>query len=186
VGPWANSRAWRFDLWEPGAGVYNRRRKSLSDPEPVKTTIAIVLAALALSACMSAEKQEAEARGFTRSENLLDAAQRNAAIGCADQAQCDKAWALTKDYVAKHSSTSIVRADAVAIETDVPSRSGKAVYSATRVTKGSGATITLYAQCRGMYGPDRAQGSDYDDCVKQIGPTQNGFVPFLNQHLSGQ
>jgi hypothetical protein len=135
---------------------------------------------------MSAEKEETQARDFTRSENLLDAAQRNAAIACADQAQCDKAWSLTKDYVAKHSYTSIVRADAVAIETDVPGRSGKAVYSATRVAKGSGATITLYAQCRGMYGPDRAQGSDYDDCVKQIGPTQNGFVPFLRQHLSSQ
>jgi hypothetical protein len=152
----------------------------------VKTTIAVALVALALSGCMSAEKQEAEARDFTRSESLLDAAQRNAAIACTSQTQCDKAWALTKDYVAAHSSTSIVRADAVAIETDVPSRSGKAVYSATRVAKGSGATITLYAQCRGMYGPERAEGSDYDDCVKQIGPTQNGFVPYLNQHLSSQ
>jgi hypothetical protein len=152
----------------------------------VKTTIAIALAALALSGCMSAEKQEAQARDFTRSENLLDSAQRNAAVGCADQAQCDKAWSLTKDYVAAHSSTSIVRADAVAIETDVPNRSGHAVFSATRVAKGSGATITLYAQCRGMYGQDRAMGSDYDDCVKQIGPTQNGFVPYLQKHLSSQ
>jgi hypothetical protein len=116
----------------------------------VKTTIVIALAALALSGCMSAEKEQAQERDFTRSENLLDAAQRNAAIACADQAQCDKAWSLTKDYVAKHSYTSIVRADAVAIETDVPGRSGKAVYSATRVAKGSGATITLYAQCRDM------------------------------------
>ncbi|MFM0044449.1 hypothetical protein PQR05_29035 [Paraburkholderia sediminicola] len=152
----------------------------------MKTTIAIALAALALSGCMSAEKQEAQARDFTRSESLLDTAQRNASVACADQTQCDKAWSLTKDYVAAHSSTSIVRADAAAIETDVPSRSGKAVYSATRVAKGSGATITLYAQCRGMYGQDRAMGSDYDDCVEQIGPTQNGFVPFLNQHLSSQ
>jgi hypothetical protein len=168
------------------AGVYNRRRNSPLDLDPVKTTIAIALAAFALSGCMSAEKQADEARDFTHSENLLEAAQRNAAIACADQTQCDKAWALTKDYVATHSSTSIVRADAVAIETDVPSRSGKAVYSATRVARGSGATITLYAQCRGMYGPDRAEGSDYDDCVKQIGPTQNGFVPYLKQHLSSQ
>jgi hypothetical protein len=135
---------------------------------------------------MSAEKQADEARDFTRSERLLDTAQRNATIACTGQTQCDKAWALTKDYVAAHSSTSIVRADAVAIETDVPSRSGKAVYSATRVASGSGATITLYTQCRGMYGADRAEGSDYDDCVKQIGPTQNGFVPFLNQHLAAQ
>ncbi|WP_211617215.1 hypothetical protein [Paraburkholderia haematera] len=152
----------------------------------MKTTIAIALAALALSGCMSAEKEEAQARDFTRSENLLDAAQRNAAIACTDQAQCDKAWSLTKDYVAAHSYTSIVRADAAGIETDVPSRSGHAVYSATRVAKGGGATITLYAQCRGMYGQDRAMGADYDDCVKQIGPTQNGFVPFLHQHLSSQ
>lgn len=167
-------------------GVYNPHRNSPSDLEPVKTTLAIALAALALSGCMSAEKEEAQARDFTRSENLLDTAQRNAAIACADQTQCDRAWSLTKDYVAAHSSTSIVRADAVAIETDVPSRSGHAVYSATRVAKGSGATITLYAQCRGMYGPDRAMASDYDDCVKQIAPTQNGFVPFLRQHLSSQ
>ncbi|CAE6911983.1 hypothetical protein [Paraburkholderia domus] len=135
---------------------------------------------------MSAEKQAEEASDFTRSESLLDTAQRNAAIACADQAQCDRVWSLTKDYVAAHSYTSIVRADAVEIETDVPSRTGHAVYSATRVAKGSGATITLYAQCRGMYGPDRAMGSDYDDCVKQIGPTQNGFVLFLRQHLSSQ
>jgi hypothetical protein len=174
------------NLRVPVEGDYNPHRNSPSDLQPVKTIIAIALAALALSGCMSAEKQEAQARDFTRSESLLDAAQRNASVACADQTQCDKAWSLTKDYVAAHSSTSIVRADAVAIESDVPSRSGKAVYSATRVAKGSGSTITLYAQCRGMYGQDRAMGSDYDDCVKQIGPTQNGFVPFLNLHLTGQ
>lgn len=174
------------NLRGPVEGDYNPLRNSQSDIQPVKTTIAITLAALVLGGCMSAEKQEAEARDFTRSESLLDTAQRNASVACADQMQCDKAWSLTKDYVAAHSSTSIVRADAAAIETDVPSRSGKAVYSATRVAKGSGATITLYAQCRGMYGQDRAMGSDYDDCVKQIGPAQNGFVPFLNQHLSSQ
>jgi hypothetical protein len=78
----------------------------------------------------------------------------------------------------------VIRADATSIESDVPGSSGHAVYSATRVAKGSGATITLYAQCRGMYGPERSMGSDYDECVKKITTTQNGFVLYLEQHTS--
>jgi hypothetical protein len=150
----------------------------------VKTTIAVALAALALAGCASADKQAQRDNDFIRSERLLEAAQSHATVSCRDQAQCDQAWLLTKGYVEQHSEMPLVRSDALAIESDVPSRSGRAVYSATRVAKGGGATITLYAQCRGMYGPDRSMGSDYDECVKKIATTQNGFAPFLDQHLS--
>jgi hypothetical protein len=154
----------------------------------VKTTLAAalaVLAALTLTACASSADKEAQRdNDFARSERLLEAAQTDATATCRDQAQCDQAWQLTKDYVAQHSEEPVVRSDAVAIESDVPGRSGHAVYSANRAAHGAGATITLYAQCRGMYGPDRTMGSDYDECVKKIVATQNGFVPFLDQHLS--
>lgn len=153
----------------------------------MKTTLAAalaVLAALTLTACASSADKEAQRdNDFARSEHLLEAAQASATVTCRDQAQCDQAWQLTKDYVARHSEEPVVRTDALAIESDVPGRSGRAVYSANRVANGNGATITLYAQCRGMYGPNRTMGSDYDECVKKIVATQNGFVPFLDQHL---
>jgi hypothetical protein len=152
----------------------------------VKTITIVVLALLALTGCTSAvDKAAQQDRSFNHGENVLAAAQRDATVACRDQAQCDKAWALTKSYVAQHSETDVVRSDAVAIDTDVPSRNGRASYSATRVQKGDGATITLYAQCRGMYGQDNAMGSDYNECVGKIGRTQSQFAEFLEQHLSG-
>ena len=153
----------------------------------MKTTIAVaLLAALALTGCGSAtDKEAARDNDFNHSERRLDVAQTNAAVNCRDQAQCDQVWQWTKTYVTQHSEEPVIRADASAIESDVPGSSGHAVYSATRVAKGSGATITLYAQCRGMYGPDRSMGSDYDECVKKITTTQNGFALYLEQHVSG-
>ena len=151
----------------------------------MKTIIAVALTALALTACASSyDKEKQRDNDFVRSERLLDAAQTNATVNCRDGAQCDQAWQWTKTYVAQHSEEPVIRADAVAIESDVPGSSGHAAYSATRVAKGSGATITLYAQCKGMYGPDRSMGSDYDECVKKIVRTQDGFALFLQQHVS--
>jgi hypothetical protein len=150
----------------------------------VKQIVAFALVALVLTACSSAEKQADQAQRFVHNEaNLVDA-QRNAAVNC-DAANCDAAWALTKRYIEQRSDTSITRADAVAIDTDVPS-SGKASFSATRVAKGTGATLTLFAQCRGMYGPDNARGSDYDKCADKILKAQNGYAAFLRAHASGQ
>jgi hypothetical protein len=154
----------------------------------VKTIIAVALgalAALALAGCASSyDKETQKANDFSHSERRLEEAQRSATVVCRDSAQCDQAWQVTKDYIAQRSQMPIVRADAVAIESDVPSSSGDAVFSATREAKGAGATITLYAQCRGMYGPERAMGSDYDECVKKITTTQNGFALYLQQHVS--
>lgn len=151
----------------------------------MKKIIAVALAALALTACASSSDKEAEkASDFSHSERQLMAAQQSAIVSCSDTAQCDQAWQLTKGYVAQHSEMPIVRSDAVSIESDVPSGSGDVVFSATREAKGAGATITLYAQCRGMYGADREMASDYDECVKKIVAGQNGFVPFLRLHLS--
>ena len=151
----------------------------------MKTIIAVALAALALTACASSyDKETQRDHDFTRSERLLDAAQTNATVNCHDAAQCDEAWQWTKTYVGQRSEVPVTRADALAIESDVPGSSGHATYSATRVAKGGGATITLYAQCKGMYGPDHSMGSDYDECVKKISTTQNGFALFLQQHVS--
>jgi len=150
----------------------------------VKAMIAVALTALALTGCMSAEKQAAKEKEFVHDENSLATAQRNATVQCTEDAQCSKAWALTARYVKEHTSTSVTRADDNSIESDVPYESGEPIYSATRVAKGSGATITLYAQCRGMYGTDGAKGGDYDSCVEKIVPTQNKFRAYLSQHLS--
>jgi hypothetical protein len=153
----------------------------------VKTIIVAALALLTLAGCTSAADKEAQQdRSFSHGESALATAQRNATVACRDREQCDKAWALTKNYVAQHSDTDVVRADDVAIDTDVPTRGGRASFSATRVKNGAGATITLYAQCRGMYGQDNAMGSDYNGCVTKIRKTQDGFADFLNEHLSGR
>jgi hypothetical protein len=152
----------------------------------VKTIHAFALCALVLAGCSSAEKEQREAQAYTRNESGLATAQHNATVTCGDPAQCDTAWSLTKRYIEQQSDTSVTRADAVAIETDVPSGAGKVAFSATRIANGTGATLTLFAQCRGMYGPENAKGSDYDDCVKKILKTQNGYVTYLRTHASGQ
>ncbi|MGF6571930.1 hypothetical protein SAMN05443245_5649 [Paraburkholderia fungorum] len=151
----------------------------------MKKIAAFALVALALAGCSSPEKQETKAQQFLHNESGLADAQRNAAVDCVP-ANCDAAWALTKRYIEQHSETKVTRADAVAIETDAPYDSGEAAFSASRDAKGSGATLTLFAQCRGMYGPDGAKGSDYDECAEKILKTQNGFVPFLRTHASTQ
>ncbi len=151
----------------------------------VKKIAVVALVALVLTGCSSAEKQEAQAQKFARNETSLAAAQHNAVVNC-DAANCDAAWALTKRYIEQYSDTSVTRADAVAIDTDVPSGGGKASLSATRDAKGSGATLTLFAQCRGMYGQDSAKGSDYDKCADKILKAQNGYAAFLQAHASGQ
>lgn len=151
----------------------------------MKKIAVFALAALVLTACSSPEKEAEKAQRFVHNEASLADAQRNAAVDC-DAANCDTAWALTKRYIEQHSDTSVTRADAVAIDTDVPSGSGKASFSATRAAKGTGATLTLFAQCRGMYGPDNAKGSDYDKCADKILKAQNGYVTFLRSHASAQ
>jgi hypothetical protein len=151
----------------------------------VKKIAASALVALVLAGCSSPEKQAKQAEQFIHNESNLLAAQRNATVSC-DAENCDAAWALTKRYIEQHSDTHVTRADAVAIETDVPYDSGQAAFSASRDAKGAGATLTLFAQCRGMYGPDSAKGSDYDECADKILKTQNGYVAFLRAHASGQ
>lgn len=151
----------------------------------MKKIAAFALVALVLTGCSSPEKQAEQAQKFLHNETSLVAAQRNAAVDC-EPANCDAAWALTKRYIEQHSDTPVTRADAVAIDTDVPYDSGKAAFSATRTAKGAGGTLTLFAQCRGMYAPDNAKGSDYDKCAEKILKTQNGYVAFLRAHASGQ
>ncbi|CAB3761869.1 hypothetical protein [Paraburkholderia humisilvae] len=147
----------------------------------------VTLVTLALSACSSTDK-DAQAAQFAHNEANLSTAQHNAAVDCSDTAQCDAAWVLTKRYIEQHSNTSVTRADAFSIDTDVPSSSGDVAFSATRVAKGTGggATLTLFAQCRSMYGANDEKGSDYDECVEKIVKAQNGYVPYLKAHVSGQ
>lgn len=152
----------------------------------MKTLIALCIASVFLAACSFSETEVQKAGRFTRTEQSLEESQRNATVECNDAAQCDAAWKLTKTYVEKSSKEPVLRANDVSIETDVPYGSGNPVYSATRLAKGSGATITLYAQCRGMYGEERAVGSDYEDCAKKIIATQNAFVDYLKANLSAR
>lgn len=154
----------------------------------MKKIAAVALVACALAACSSSpEKQEQRAQqDILHSEPNLLAAQRGAVIDCTP-ANCDAAWAATKRYIEQHSETHVIRADAIAIDTDVPDDTGKAAFSATRANKSTGgATLTLFAQCRGMYGPDSEKGSDYDECADKILKTQNGYVPYLRSHASAQ
>ena len=81
------------------------------------------------------------------------------------------------------SSTAFSTAD---LSTVGRSRGSLAAFSASRDAKGAGATLTLFAQCRGMYGPDSAKGSDYDECAEKILKVQNGYVAFLRAHASSQ
>ncbi|MCC8394755.1 hypothetical protein LJ656_19355 [Paraburkholderia sp. MMS20-SJTR3] len=153
----------------------------------MKKIAVFALVAFTLAACSSEEKQARKAQQeILHSEPNLAAAQRDAIIDCTPE-NCDAAWALTKRYIEQHSETHVIRADAVAIDTDVPDDSGKASFSATRAPKaGGGATLSLFAQCRGMYGQNSEKGSDYDECAEKILKTQSGYLPFLRSHASAQ
>ena len=151
----------------------------------MKQIFPAMLAFLALSGCGTSQTQAEREQSFSRNENSLDVAQHRATIQCDSQPRCDAVWKITQTYVQQHSDTAVVRADAVAIDTDLPTRNGRVSFSATRVPKGSGATITLYAQCRGMYGLDNSKGSSYDDCVEKVTSTQDKFADFVSQHVSG-
>jgi hypothetical protein len=151
----------------------------------VKRIAAVALVALVLAACSSSDKQVDPAQEFIRDESSLATAQHHATVYCA-QENCDAAWALTKRYIEQNSDTPVTVSDAVDITTEVPSDSGKPSYSATRVVRGAGATLTLFAQCPGMYGRDNEKGSDYDSCAGKILKTQNGYAAFLRAHASGQ
>jgi hypothetical protein len=151
----------------------------------VKQILPAMLTFLALTGCGTSETQAERDQNFSRKEDVLEAAQRHATLQCRDQPQCDAVWKLTEAYVQQHSDTPVVRADAVAVDTDVPTRDGRVSFSATRVRKDSGATITLYAQCRGMYGLEDSKGSSYDKCVEKVTSTQNKFADFVSQHIDG-
>ena len=152
----------------------------------MKKLTAVALFALVLAGCSSAEKQQQQAEEFVTDESSIAAAQHSAMVNCEGAQQCDTAWALTKQYIAKHSDMPVTRADKDGIDTDVPDDSGKVAFSATRVANSNGATLTLFAQCRGMYGPDKAKGSDYTECAKKIIKTQDGYVDYLRAHATGQ
>lgn len=148
----------------------------------MKKIAAFVLVAFALAGCSSSEKVD-PAQEFIRDESSLAVAQRHATVHC-EQADCDVAWTLTKRYIEQYSDTSVTHADAFDIATEVPRSSGSPAYSATRVPKGAGATLTLFAQCPGMYGTDNAKGSDYDSCAAKIIKIQNGYAAFLRAHAA--
>ncbi|AQG99436.1 hypothetical protein A9R05_11825 [Burkholderia sp. KK1] len=154
----------------------------------MKKLIALAVASIVLTACSSVEKEQQKERTFLLSQQSLDTAQRNATVACRDAAQCDAAWKLTKTYVEQNSKERLTRADDAAIETDVPSGTGKPVFSATRIANGNGngATISLFAQCKGMFEDERARGSDFDDCATKIISVQNGFAQYLRTHLPAQ
>jgi hypothetical protein len=151
----------------------------------VKKITACALVALVLAGCSSPEKQAKQEQQFLHNESSLLAAQHSATVNC-DPQNCDAAWALTKRYIEQHSNTHVTRADATTVETDVPYEGGEVSFSASRDAKGAGATLTLFAQCRGMYGPESAKGSDYDECADKILKTQNGYVAFLRTNMAGQ
>lgn len=152
----------------------------------MKKLTALVLASIVLTACSSAEKEQQKEHTFLLSQQSLDVAQNNATVSCRDAAQCDAVWKLTKTYVEQNSKERLTRADDAAIETDIPSGSGKPVFSATRIARGDGAVISLFAQCKGMYEDERARGSDFDDCATKIISVQNAFAPYLRSHLPAQ
>lgn len=151
----------------------------------MKKIAAFALAVLVLAGCSSSEKQVDPAQEFIRDESSLALAQRHATVYC-QQADCDAEWALTKRYIEQYSDTPVTQADAFDISTEVPRSTGSPAYSATRVPRAAGATLTLFAQCPGMYGTDNAKGSDYDSCATKIIKTQNGYAAYLRAHASGQ
>jgi hypothetical protein len=175
----------RRRISEVGRSCFHSQFESILETRVVKQKqiLPALLALLALTGCGTSETQAERDQNFSRKEDSLDVAQRNATLQCDDQPQCDAVWKLTATYVEQHSDTAVVRADAVAVDTDLPTRGGRVSFSATRVPKGSGATITLYAQCRGMYGLEKSKGSSYDNCVDKVTSTQNKFADFVSQNV---
>ncbi len=103
-----------------------------------------------------ADKEARRQRDFyPRRRHAGDRAEKRPTVQCRDQAQCDKSWALTKNYVQQHSDTSLIDANDVAIDSDLPPATAGSPIRPRASRKAASATITLLAQCRGMYGPEK-------------------------------
>ena len=151
----------------------------------IKTTIAVGLAALALSGCMTAAQQADEDRRFHAAENALNIAQERATVTCEGELVCEKAWRLTKAYVAANSDMQVRAADDTMVDTYAPSNSGMVSLRAMRADTATGATITLTGVCRNMYSDStgKEMGGAYSACFSRLGELWNGFGPFLKERL---
>jgi hypothetical protein len=149
----------------------------------MKTTIAIGLAALALTGCMTAAQQAEERASYESLEGKLQQAQERATVSCTGKDVCDRAWALTKIYVEQHSSMKVRLVDDTTIDTFAPVDYGLASFQAVKMPVGDTMVIRLFGQCRGMYGTDGKPGPNYSQCALAVGVPQNLFAKFVRERM---
>jgi hypothetical protein len=113
-------------------------------------------------------------------EIALGNARESARVDCPTQADCERLWRRTEEYVTQRSATPIRRSDDSKIETAEPHMFGAVYVWATRTTGGSGvSTIQIRGMCRGMYRADGAPGLLYRTCAEQIRAVETGFRAFI-------
>lgn len=150
----------------------------------IKTTIAVGLAALALTGCMTAQERADQDAANASLQASLERARKVAQVSCPDRVTCDRAWMLTRAYVEANSSMQIRNADDAAIDTFDPINTGMVSFYARRVpVKGGGMVITLDGVCRGMYQIDGTPGPAFLQCAKAVGFPQTQFGNYLQANL---
>lgn len=164
--------------------VYNPSDFSEGDHKMLKTTIAVGLAALALTGCMTAEQRQAYDESVVKLSAAIEQVRQAAQIECNDTATCEREWMLTRAYVEQNSSMRIRNADASAIDTYDPIHTGEASLYARRVpVRGGGMMISLDGVCRGMYQGDGTPGPAFASCATAIGVPQRNFRAYLQSNL---
>jgi len=149
----------------------------------IKTTIAVALAALALTGCMTAQQEAENRASYERLESVLMKAQENSTVDCTGADVCEKMWTLTKNYVQQNSGMAVRISDDSLIDTFAPVQYGMATFRATREPAGEKMIVRLEGRCRGMYNRDGTEGPNYADCARAIGVPQNKFLRYLHDHM---
>lgn len=149
----------------------------------MKRTIAIGLAAVALTGCVSAQQEAENQASYERAETMLKRAQDAATVTCEGKDACDRAWQLTQVYVQQESGMKVRLATDTSIETFAPNEYGMASFSATRMPVGDQMAIRMLGECKGMYRTDGKPGPSYPDCVKAVGVPQAHFAAFVRSRM---
>lgn len=117
----------------------------------MKNMLLIVISVIALFGCVSADQRAAKIADNERANRELRESYQNSRVSCANKAQCDKMFSLTKVFVQEFADMRVQMSDDTLISTYGSIDYGKIAMRGTK-TPGAGdsATIDLIVTCKGM------------------------------------
>jgi hypothetical protein len=149
----------------------------------MKTAIAAALATLALAGCVSEAQRAAQQAEYERAETNIANLRGVANVQCQDQASCDKAWLLAKNYVQQAADMKVRQSDDAAVETYNSNDYGLLALRAIREPQKTGMSIQLDGNCKGMYNYNGTQGPFYEACGLKLIRALGNFRPFVTSRM---